>query len=145
LVEKEFKDPKSVIVSVKLAGEKEAENPETPPTPELFFTPAEETETAPVAAVETTEISEETEESRPLVRRRRRSTSNEVSQEISQEASPEVTFTPEPITPETPIFLSEVISLETQESPEVTEEPSEAETSVVRRRRRRSSAAADES
>jgi ribonuclease E len=144
LVEKEFKDPKSVIVSVKLAGEKEAENLETPATPQLFFTPAEEIETAPVAAVETTEISEETEESRPLVRRRRRSTTNEVSQEISQEASPEVTFTPEPITPETPIFLSEVISLETQESTEVTEEPSEAEASVVRRRRRRSSATADE-
>jgi ribonuclease E len=57
-----------------------------------------------------------------------------------------VTFTPEPIAPETPVFLGEVIPLETQVSAEVTEEPQvEAETTVLRRRRRRSSATADES
>ncbi len=84
-------------------------------------------------------------ENRSLVRRRRRSTTSEVSQEINQEASPPVTFTPEPITTETPVFLGEVIPLETPVSAEVTEEPQiEAETAVLRRRRR-SSATVDES
>jgi ribonuclease E len=146
LVDKEFKDPKSVIVSVKLAGEREAENPETPPTPEISLTPTLEVEdTAAAAPVEATETGEEA-ENRPLVRRRRRSTTSEVSQEINQEASPPVTFTPEPITTETPVFLGEVIPLETPVSAEVTEEPQlEAETAVLGRRRRRSSATADES
>jgi ribonuclease E len=147
LVDKEFKDPKSVIVSVKLAGEREAENPETPAaTPEISLTPTPEVEdTAAAAPIEATETGEEA-ENRPLVRRRRRSTTSEVSQEIDQEASVPVTFTPEPIAPETPVFLGEVIPLETQVSAEVTEEPQvEAETTVLRRRRRRSSATADES
>jgi ribonuclease E len=80
------------------------------------------------------------------VRRRRRPTTSEVSQEINQEASVPVTFTPEPITTETPVFLGEVIPFETPVSAEVTEERQiEAETTVLRRRRRRSSATADES
>jgi ribonuclease E len=147
LVDKEFKDPKSVIVSVKLAGEREAENPETPAaTPEISLTPTPEVEdTAAAAPIEATETGEEA-ENRPLVRRRRRSTTSEVSQEIDQEASVPVTFTPEPIAPETPVFLGEVIPLETPVSAEVTEEPQvEAETTVLRRRRRRSSATVDES
>lgn len=150
LVDKEFKDPKSVIVSVKLAGETEAENPEMPTTPEISFTPTVErieAEDTPAATpLEETETSEEAGENRPLVRRRRRSISAEVSQEVSQEATPEVTFAPEPITTGTPIFLSEVVPLETEMSAEMTEEPQiEAETTVVRRRRRRSSAVTDES
>ncbi|MDJ0551249.1 MAG: ribonuclease E/G, partial [Microcystis sp. M49637_WE12] len=141
LVDKEFKDPKSVIVSVKLAGEREAENPEMPVTPEISLTPTLEVEDTPVEATETGEEAE----NRSLVRRRRRSTTSEVSQEINQEASPPVTFTPEPITTETPVFLGEVIPLETPVSAEVTEEPQiEAETAVLRRRRR-SSATVDES
>jgi ribonuclease E len=47
LVDKEFKDPKSVIVSVKLPGEREAENPETAATPEISLTPTPEAEVAP--------------------------------------------------------------------------------------------------
>jgi ribonuclease E len=47
LVDKEFKDPKSVIVSVKLPGEREAENPETSATPEISLTPTPEAEVAP--------------------------------------------------------------------------------------------------
>ncbi|MFN7338169.1 MAG: ribonuclease E/G, partial [bacterium] len=142
LVDKEFKDPKSVIVSVKLAGEREAENPEMLATPEISLTPTLEVEDTPVEATETGEEAE----NRSLVRRRRRSTTSEVSQEINQEASPPVTFMPEPITPETPVFLGEVIPFETPVSAEVTEEPQlEAETAVLGRRRRRSSATADES
>jgi ribonuclease E len=146
LVDKEFKDPKSVIVSVKLAGEREAENPEMLATPEISLTPTLEVEdTAAATPVEATETSEEA-ENRSLVRRRRRSTTSEVSQEINQEASPPASFTPEPIAPETPVFLGEVIPLETPVSAEVTEEPQvEAETAVLRRRRRRSSATVDES
>jgi ribonuclease E len=146
LVDKEFKDPKSVIVSVKLAGEREAENPEMPVTPEISLTPTLEVEVAPVEATETSEEVSELSENRSLVRRRRRSTTSEVSQEINQEVSVPVSFTPEPIAPETPVFLGEVIPLETPVSAEVTEEPQvEAETTVLRRRRRRSSATADES
>jgi ribonuclease E len=149
LVDKEFKDPKSVIVSVKLAGETEAENQEMPTTPEISFTPTVETieaEDTAAAPLEETATSEEVSENRPLVRRRRRSVSTEVSQEIGQEATPEETFAPEPIAPETPIFLSEVVPLETEMSAEMTGEPQiEAETTVVRRRRRRSSAVTDES
>jgi ribonuclease E len=142
LVDKEFKDPKSVIVSVKLAGEREVENPETSAIPEISLTPTLEAEVAPVEGMETSEESE----NRPLVRRRRRPTTGEVSQEINQEASVPVTFTPEPITTETPVFLGEVIPFETPVSAEVTEEPQiEPETAVLRRRRRRSSATADES
>jgi len=142
LVDKEFKDPKSVIVSVKLPGEREAENPETSATPEISLTPTPEAEVAPVEGMETGEEAE----NRSLVRRRRRSTTSEVSQEINQEASPPVSFTPEPIGTETPVFLGEVIPLETPVSAEVTEEPQvEAETAVLRRRRRRSSATVDES
>jgi len=146
LVDKEFKDPKSVIVSVKLPGEREAENPETAATPEISLTPTLEAEdTAATAPIEATETGEEA-ENRSLVRRRRRSTTSEVSQEINQEASPPASFTPEPIAPETPVFLGEVIPLETPVSAEVTEEPQvEAETAVLRRRRRRSSATVDES
>ncbi|MFM7788006.1 MAG: ribonuclease E/G, partial [Microcystis panniformis] len=147
LVDKEFKDPKSVIVSVKLAGEREAENPEMPAaTPEISLTPTLEVEdTAAPAPIEAMETGEEA-ENRPLVRRRRRPTTSEVSQEINQEASAPVTFTTEPIAPETPVFLGEVIPLETPVSAEVTEEPQvEAETAVLRRRRRRSSATVDES
>lgn len=153
LVDKEFKDPKSVIVSVKMAGETEAdpaaENLETTFIPEIIAPPPMEAEATPVAPVEEPETSEEGGENRPLVRRRRRSTSGEASPEISPEigteATTEVTFTPEPIAPETPVFLSEVIPLETGENAEVTEEQAEADTSVVRRRRRRSSSTADDS
>jgi ribonuclease E len=146
LVDKEFKDPKSVIVSVKLPGEREAENPETAATPEISLTPTLEAEdTAATAPIEATETGEEA-ENRSLVRRRRRPTTSEVSQEINQEASAPASFTPEPIAPETPVFLGEVIPLETPVSAEVTEEPQvEAETAVLRRRRRRSSATVDES
>jgi len=141
-VDKEFKEPKSVIVSVKLAGEREAENPEMLANPEISLTPTLEAEDTPVEATETGEEAE----NRSLVRRRRRSTTSEVGQEISQEVSPPETFTPEPLTPETPVFPSEVIPLETPVSAEVTEEPQlEAETAVLRRRRRRSSATVDES
>jgi ribonuclease E len=146
LVDKEFKDPKSVIVSVKLAGEREAENPETSATPEISLTPTLEAEVAPVEATETSEEVSELSENRSLVRRRRRSTTSEVSQEINQEVSVPVSFTPEPITTETPVFLGEFIPLETPVSAEVTEEPQiEPETAVLRRRRRRSSATVDES
>ena len=146
LVDKEFRDPKSVIVSVKLAGEREAENPEMPVTPEISLTPTLEVEVAPVEATETSEEVSELSENRSLVRRRRRSTTSEVSQEINQEVSVPVSFTPEPIAPETPVFPSEVIPVETPVSAEVTEEPQlEAETAVLRRRRRRSSATVDES
>jgi ribonuclease E len=143
LVDKEFKDPKSVIVSVKLAGEREVENPETSAIPEISLIPTPEAEVAPVEGMETGEEAE----NRPLVRRRRRPTTGEVGQEISQEASPPVTFTPEPITPETSSFSRRSHSFRDPVSAEVTEERQiEAETTVLRRRRRRrSSATADES
>ncbi|MEG3437073.1 Rne/Rng family ribonuclease [Pannus brasiliensis CCIBt3594] len=116
LVDKEIKDPKAVVVSVKLPGEEDSEET-TPP-------PIENAE----ASVTPEPATEESETGRPVVRRRRRISLPENAPPVVEEITVQPTAEPETVPP----------VAETIETNETGEEPEEE--NVVRRRRRRSSA-----
>jgi ribonuclease E len=123
LVDQEIKDPKGVVVSVKLPGEADS----------LEDVPVSQADAEPEPAIETTEFESAEESSgRPLVRRRRRITLPDNLLSTPVETSP-----PEPQEPA--IVPPEIVNETPEEiSPETPAEPEEE--NIVRRRRRRSSA-----
>jgi ribonuclease E len=125
LVDQEIKDPKSVVVSVKLPGEADSQ-------PEVaVFRADAEPEPEPAIEVAEPESAEES-SSRPLVRRRRRIT-------LPDNLLPTPVETPVPAPEEPDSAPPEIINETPPEiSPETPAEPEEE--NIVRRRRRRSSA-----